>query len=206
MNTNTLSGVIIFILTLFGCNQQGENREVIRQNEFVIGATNAPITMIVYFDFTCSYCQRLQMEIIDSLKTRFVEQGHLKLVYRLLHDPTDKDGYSILAAEAVNCAGEENAYPILNYLLSFPIGTEQLWNQTDELAALGSLDYDLYRECLALHKTLHYTQGIVHRNNQDQIIKTPTIIINGSKIEGIRPIDYFINIIKAALDSSKAAS
>ena len=49
-------------------------------------------------------------------------------------------------------------------------------------------------------------RGIMHRNNQDGILKTPTVFINGTKVEGIRPLDEFVDIIEAALARSKAAS
>lgn len=199
------------VLLITGCDFRKDQQVTIvpmepRHNEFVIGKVDAPTTMIVYFDFTCDYCRQLQGEVIDSLKSRYVDQGLLRLVYRPIHDPADQDSYSMLASEATHCAGEENAYPILNYLLSYPLGTGQVWHQTDELATLGSLDHAPYRECLAFHKTLTYTQGIMHRNNQDGILKTPTVFINGTKVEGIRPLDEFVDIIEAALARSKAAS
>ena len=200
----TVELIFAVLALLCGCGpgkdqQMDTSSLAVRQNEFVMGQIDAPVTMLIYFDFNCVYCQQLQREIIDSLKRRYVDQGQMKLVYRLLHDPTDENSYAMLAAEAVHCAGEENAYPILNYLLAYPLGVTQLWHQTDELAALGSLEYVPYRQCLVDHKTLRYTQGIVERNYQDQIARTPTIIVNQTKIEGLRSMDYFIETVEAAL-------
>lgn len=91
-----------------------------------VGDPNAPITMHVYTDFQCHFCQRWHSETLPKIVDDFVRTGQVKIVFhdypllgtdQSLADPADltvelRDGNneSSLAAQAAMCAGEQDKY------------------------------------------------------------------------------------------------
>lgn len=68
---------------------------------FVLGAADAPITILAFEDFLCPSCQRYK-PTVDALISRYVALGMARFEYRFLPavDPT----YSTLAAQYAECA------------------------------------------------------------------------------------------------------
>lgn len=91
-----------------------------------VGDPNAPITMHIYTDFQCHFCQQWHSEMLPKIVDDFVRTGKVKLVFhdypllgtnQALADPTDLtielrdgDNESSLAAQAAMCAGEQDKY------------------------------------------------------------------------------------------------
>jgi protein-disulfide isomerase len=47
-----------------------------------IGAPDAPVTVVVWSDYTCPGCKRFALESLPRLVTEFVVPGDVRLVYR----------------------------------------------------------------------------------------------------------------------------
>lgn len=78
----------------------------------VLGDKNAPVTLIEFSDYECPFCKRHFDETYSSLKTKYIDTGKVKLVFRDLplsfHDPM-----ATKEAVAANCArsqGGDTAY------------------------------------------------------------------------------------------------
>jgi len=71
------------------------------------GAPNAPITLEIYSDFQCYFCQEFALGIQKQLEATYVAEGKVRIVYK------HRIGYgdeSWLAAEASECASEQNQF------------------------------------------------------------------------------------------------
>ncbi|MBT7702636.1 thioredoxin domain-containing protein, partial [Candidatus Peregrinibacteria bacterium] len=56
--------------------------QVSADDDAVLGDLNAPIEIIEFSDYQCSYCQRFHLETFDDLVTNYVDTGKVKFVYR----------------------------------------------------------------------------------------------------------------------------
>lgn len=159
------------------------------------GPADAPITIIEFSDFECPYCQRWHAEVWPQLKEAYPDQ--IRLVYR------DFPLYSIHpnagpAAEAANCAGEQNQYWEFHDLLfsgANGLGTEAYQSYANSLG----LDMDLFNECVESRKfeaevdaDYQYAAGI-------GIQSTPTFFINGVALIGAQPFEVFQELIDLEL-------
>lgn len=105
------------------------------------------------------------------------------------------------AAEAAECAGDQNAFwDYHDYLFTHQNGENQGAFSKDNLkgfAATMGLDTDAFNTCLDSGK---YTQLIKDQTSLAQQIgvsSTPTFVLNGKGITGAQSFDYF----KQAIDS-----
>ena len=68
----------------------------------VIGRADAPVTVIEYASFTCPHCAHWFTDILPEFKTRFVDTGRVRLVFRNL--PTAPAEVAMTAAGIAKCA------------------------------------------------------------------------------------------------------
>ncbi|WP_308220003.1 thioredoxin domain-containing protein [Nitratireductor sp. ZSWI3] len=71
--------------------------------EKVLGAEDAPVTIIEYSSMTCGHCARFHTEVFPSLKARYVETGKVRYIMRSL--PTDPRAEAGLML--AYCAGDD---------------------------------------------------------------------------------------------------
>jgi protein-disulfide isomerase len=79
----------------------------------VAGQPTAPVTIDVYEDFLCPYCERLEARSGPDITTA-LNEGKLKVNYHaldILANRTDPPGYSTLAANAALCAVPAGIWP-----------------------------------------------------------------------------------------------
>lgn len=72
----------------------------------VLGDKNAPVTLIEFSDYECPFCKRYFTDTFSQIKTKYIDTGKVKLVFRDLplsfHDPM-----ATKEAVAANCARKQ---------------------------------------------------------------------------------------------------
>ena len=58
---------------------EAESPEIV---EMVMGAEDAPITLIEYASFTCPHCASFQENVFGKLKSNYIDTGKVKFVFR----------------------------------------------------------------------------------------------------------------------------
>lgn len=165
--------------------------EVEEDDDPVFGHESAPITIIVFSDYECPYCQRWHNEVWPQLNAAYPDQ--IRLVYR------DFPLYNIHsnagpAAEAANCAGDQNQYWEFHHLLLS--GDNNLGLETyQRYATTLGLDMNLFNDCIESKKyesevNADYTYAVGLG-----IQSTPTFFINGIALIGAQPFDAFREVI-----------
>lgn len=162
----------------------------IHEETIVFGAEEAPITIYVYSEYLCPYCQRFHQETEGKIIEKYVKTGYAKIVYKhfIVHEPARKLSMAAL------CAGEQSdeAFKTVNDAL---FKSENFQKVTDASlkAIIEGLDIDMdkYDACVAENK---YDELI----NQDMadgraigVSGTPAISVNGNLIVGAQPFEVF---------------
>ena len=78
------------------------------QGEPVLGDPNAPLTIVEFSDFECSYCRRFHKQVMPQLKRAYIDTGLVRFVHKDL--PLPFHPHALPAAAAARCAGEQNRY------------------------------------------------------------------------------------------------
>ena len=70
----------------------------------VMGDSNAPITVLEWGDYQCTFCYKFHQNTLDTIIEDHIKTGKIKLIFRdfPLNGPD-----SVLAAEASYCANEQ---------------------------------------------------------------------------------------------------
>jgi protein-disulfide isomerase len=181
------------------------NRGPRRENgDMVIGAANAPVTIIEYASLTCPHCARFHNETLPKLKSEYVETGKVKYVFRDF--PLDRVALS--AATIAQCAGPELYFTFLDVFFqqqpNWTRGndTEAMLASLRRLARMGGMSDDQIDDCL---KNKQMQDAVLASRmggeTQFQVRSTPTLIINGERHAGALSFDELEKIIKPLLKS-----
>ena len=157
------------------------------------GTEHAPITIIEFSDFECPYCQR-SVPLLKELLNQY--PGKLRLVYRDFPGP--KHQQALLAAEAAQCAAEQNRFWDYHDALFSRQPSEGAWNFSGLAETLG-LSLSRFNACMQDNR---YREEVL-KDLQDGlslgVTSTPTFFINGRPLVGARPLTDFQAIIDPLL-------
>lgn len=160
-----------------------------------LGPENAPITIVEFSDYQCPYCIRWYQEVYTRLMKDY--QGKIRFVYR------DFPLYSIHpeaepAAEAANCAGEQNVYWQFHDALfgqKNGLGNSAYTQYASELG----LNMEQFKQCLSEHRYKSEVDADYKFASNLGVSSTPTFFVNGLAIVGAQPFEVFQQIIDKEL-------
>ena len=160
-----------------------------------IGPADAPITIVEFSDYQCPYCKKWYDDVFSRLLSDYPNQ--IRFVYRdfplyQIHPGAEP------AAEAAECAGDQNAYwQYHNALFSnkYDLTSDGFIQYATELG----LDTNSFASCMS--SATHQSEVI--KDLQDAINigvqSTPTFFSNGFQVVGAQPYETFKNIIDQLL-------
>jgi protein-disulfide isomerase len=176
----------------------------------VLGDASAPVTLVEFADFECSFCRRFFGEIFPRIKEEYVDKGKVRYIF--CHFPLSSvHPNALLAAEAACCANEQGAFwPMHDWLMtnSVTLSSELLESKAAE--TLG-LDRASFRQCLAARPHTGLIQQEMSEAIQHGIRGTPTFFLgtadpSGEKvkvertIKGVPPFSFFKENLEELLD------
>jgi protein-disulfide isomerase len=163
----------------------------------IMGNSNAPITILEWGDYQCTFCYKFHQNTLNAIQEDFINTGKVKLVFK---DFPLNGQDSLLAAEASHCAGDQEKYWQYHNELYDNWGGERTgWITREALenfANTVNLDLNEFNKCLDDHKHQNKVK-IIHEFGKDiGIDATPSFLVfNGEKIIKIRgnqPLEVFL--------------
>lgn len=175
-------------------------QKLIKNGSPVIGNPNAPITILEWGDFQCTFCFRFHESSLNIIQKEYIETGKVNLVFKdfPLNGPD-----SILAAEAAYCAEDQGKYwAYHNELYTNWAGERTGWITEESLnkfAITSNLDIEKFNSCLWNHKYQQRVLDLEKFGREIGIDSTPSFLIFNDekiiKIRGNQPIDVFKKVI-----------
>ena len=219
-----LFGVVIFLALRDGGGDGGngeqDNSDVgvlnraradlagIPQSGNVLGAADAPVTLIQYEDFQCPSCLRYTVDYEPFLIEEYVKPGLMRIELR--HFPV-VGTESTTAARGAVCAGEQDRFwEYANRLFVIQAGDGFRPDRgafdepalTDLAGDLG-LDEDAFTACLANPDTLSAVSANDSAARAIGFRGTPSFMLNGTPLQGAPGTeDSWRTLIDAALDAA----
>lgn len=163
-----------------------------------IGVPGAPIKIEYFNDITCGMCKVAFRNILPRLVEDYVNTKKAWLVFREF--PLLPTRRAISFSEAALCAKSQGMYEFyVPYLQS--LGKEALIKRLSKYAQTIGMNYKKFRKCRKDNKKLKLIERDVEHGNSLKIDSTPTFIINGEKIVGVKDYKVFKKKIDALLSS-----
>jgi len=170
---------------------------------FVYGNADAPITVVEFTDYQCSFCAKFARTIFPSIEDNYVKTGKVKFVYR--NFPLDFHQDAPAAAVAAECAKEQSKYKEMHDVL-FEKQTE--WagsgNATKLIkgyAKTVGLDTKQFDACFDGQKTAAIVRKDMIDGASVGVNGTPAFFVNGKILSGALPYEIFF---KPAFDAELA--
>jgi protein-disulfide isomerase len=165
----------------------------------ILGADDAPITMIEYSSLTCPHCAALHREALPRIKETWIADGKVRLVYR--HFPLD--GLALRAAAVANCLEGERFFKFLDVLFK----SQKKWSSAKDpikalgqLARLAGMSGEKVDACVNDEAEMNrILERYKHGRQTYGVASTPTVIVNGRKLEGARSFAEYESIFKSLM-------
>jgi len=169
--------------------------EVSADDDPAIGPEDAPVLIVEFSDFQCSYCARFATETLGQILDTYGDQ--VRFVYRdfpltSIHPHAQK------AAEATQCAHEQGKYWEYSDLLfqnQQALDVDSLKGYAQQLG----LDTDVFNECLDSGQYASEIQKDLTEGQSYGVTGTPTFFINGRLLRGAKPFSAFQAMIEEEL-------
>jgi len=173
----------------------------------ILGAVNAPLTLIEFGDYQCTFCNKFFHETVDSILTNYVETGKVKILFK---DFIVVGQDSIHAANAAHCANDQQMFwQYHSILYNNWAGEGTGWVSSEQLNKFANtlgLDMDEFSNCVSELKW----EKLVNASHDDAIAlgvtATPTFFVidqnkNVMKITGAQQYDVFKEVFDSALEN-----
>ena len=174
--------------------------KLIQDGSPVLGNPSAPITILEWGDYQCTFCYRFHDTTLKTLEIDYIQSGKVNLVFKdfPLNGPD-----SLLAAEAAYCAEDQGKYWQYHDEVYTNWGGERTgWitrGTLENFANTVGLDLDKFNQCLDEHKYKDKVNLLYQFGKDLGIDATPSFLIfNGEKIIKIRgnqPLETFLRTI-----------
>ena len=170
-----------------------------------MGSDNAPLTIVEFSDFECSYCRRFHTEVLPQLKKNYIATGLVRFIHKDLPLPFHQ--YAAPAAAAARCAGEQNRY----WEMYGAIFEQQTCLECKGVMGIAD-EQGLNSTALQACMQRDTTKAMVNTNLSEALLHniraTPTFVIGptrsdgkhrGEIVEGTMPWPQFKALVEAQL-------
>lgn len=163
-----------------------------------LGKDDAKVTIVEYASMTCPHCAHFHETTLPELKTKYIDTGKARLIFREFpFDPRAEAGFML-----ARCAGD-NYFPMIDVLFK----QQQNWavaeNVKDamfQLSKLAGFTQESFNACLTDQKLLDQVRSVQKRGADEfKIDSTPTFFINGQTYKGALSIEEMSAIIDPLL-------
>jgi protein-disulfide isomerase len=172
-------------------------------NDPFTGPENAPITIVEFGDFKCTFCARFNRETVQSILNDY--EGQVRIVFR---DYPILGTASLEAAFAAECANSQGAFWEYHDLL---YENQQILARDTYLALAEQLELDLAAFTTCFDNQTYRDEVLADYADGQRlgVTGTPTFYVNGRPVVGAQPYTVFATAINdelAAVAAGEAAS
>ena len=186
---------------------------LIKNGSPILGSVDAPLTLVEFGDYQCSFCKRHFDQTHNLIMKNYVETNKVKIVFKDLIVTPGKD--SMYAAHAAHCAKDQGMFWKYHYMLyNNWEGESTGWVTTDNLNKFAKnigLDINKFSKCMSEDKWMELINASKDDANALGITGTPSFFLITSwqetdeqpneiaRIHGAQPYDVFKKLIDSQL-------
>ena len=151
--------------------------------DMVLGAEDAPITVIEYASFTCPHCRSFHQGAFKNLKADYIDKGKVRFTYREIYF----DRWGLWGSIIARCGGQDKFFAILDILYTkqseWTKGTPaEIAGNLRRIGITAGLSQDAVQACFSDGQKAQNLVAWYEENRAvDSITSTPSFVINGTK-------------------------
>lgn len=154
--------------------------------DLAIGKADAPVTIVEYASMTCGHCANFHNNVYPELKTKYIDTGKVRLIFREF----PLDNLAAAASMLARCSGNDEASTAM---ISALFKTQEKWafvrgNPVPELFKLAQqagFTQERFDTCLKDNATLDQIISARQKASEEfGVNATPTFFINGKRFRG----------------------
>lgn len=166
--------------------------------EKVLGKDDAPVTIVEYASMTCPHCAHFHETTLPELKTKYIDTGKARLIFREFpFDPRAEAGFML-----ARCSND-NYFAMVDVLFKQQeswAGVQDAKAALLQISKLAGFSQESFEACLTDQKLLEDVRAVRERGANDfGVDSTPTFFINGNRYPGALSIDELSAIIDGML-------
>ena len=196
-----LSLVVALLLSTSALAQpikRDEIFEYLAKNGPKRGADKAPVTLIEFSDFQCSFCRKFWQTTLPLLDKKYISPGKVRFIYRhfaVLGKPSE------VAAQAAECAGEQGKFWEYHDKLFASAGSPLAFTdgKLKSYAKELGLKSQVFNQCVDSGKHLKKVEGETAIGAFLGARGTPAFFLNGQMLVGAQPFEVFESLIEEEL-------
>jgi len=183
----------------------GANNRVVSvgvyEEDPVLGVSYAPVTIIEYSDFACSFCGQFHLDTLPQIQERFIDPGIVRYVFKDFPlTQIHPDAYT--AAGAAHCAQDQDKFwEYAKILFEHPDA------QAPENLAAYALELNLnlggFKDCIDASKKVNVIDHNMKEAAKSGITTTPSFVVNGVLYEGALSFSEIEQAIIVAINPSR---
>lgn len=185
--------------------QQEEIYKVPVENSWIRGPQYAPVTIIIFSDFQCPFCKRVE-ETLSQLMKEYKDK--IRIIWK--HNPLPFHPNARILAEASEAAGAQGKFWEYHDILfenqdkTREGDQEKLKQLLVDFATKLNLNVEQFKQDLESHKYMAKVDNDYQLAQKFGVRGTPYFFINGRLLRGAQPIDQFRNIINEELNRAQS--
>jgi protein-disulfide isomerase len=191
----------------FALAQQGPTQEELMRPgplpDLVLGKADAPVTIIEYASMTCPHCANFHKTTYGALKTKYIDTGKVRFIFREF--PLDE--LAIAASMLARCAGKDDSGKALA-LIDVLFASQDKWAVRapipvlQQIAKQAGITQEGFEKCLADQKLYNDILAMRERGSKDyKVESTPTLFVNGKMVKGGTSIEEIEKVMAPFLKS-----
>jgi protein-disulfide isomerase len=161
----------------------------------ILGAIDAPITIVEFSDYECPFCRRWHLEVFPLIRQAYPDQ--VRFVFRDF-PLTSIHPNAVPAAEAASCANEQGKFWEFNealFSMQFGLDSEAYLAYGEMLG----LEMPSFSECLSSGRYRDEVLADLKWASDLGVRSTPTFFLNGIALVGAQPFEFFKQVIDKEL-------
>ena len=171
--------------------------KLIKNGSPILGNSDAPITIVEWGDYQCTYCYKFHQNTLEIINEEFIKTGKVKVIF--IDFPLN--GFdSKLASEASYCAQDQGKYwEYHDELYKNWAGERTGWITRESLSKFAesiNLSSTQFNKCLDDRKYKEKVNSMYEFGNQIGIDATPSFLVFNDekiiKIRGNQPLEVFL--------------
>ncbi len=153
--------------------------------EIVIGQASAPITIVEYASTTCPHCAEFHKTVLPGLKSKYIDTGKVRLVYReFARDNLDAAVYML-----ARCLEPSKYMTFIGVMFE----KQEVWAFADgdplprllDFAKQAGFTDETFKTCLSDQKLLENLMSVRTRAvDSFKVNSTPSVFVNGVRFQG----------------------
>src|SRR6185295_16333937 len=168
--------------------------------DLVEGKADAPVTIIEYASMTCPHCANFHKTTYPALKSKYIETGKVRFIFREF----PLDDLAAAASMLARCAGGEKSLALIDVLFA----SQDKWAVREPIPALlqiskqAGFTQKTFDECLKDQTLYNNILAMRERGSKEyKVESTPTLFVNGKMVKGGVSIEELEKLMAPLLKS-----